>query len=130
MAKEREKVEDEAAAKVKVEEAGNGRKNIHQPAFKVTIYCEYCGKRNHTAANCWKKQKDDKKQQEDWNAKQQGQPGNPKPSPQPTPKPARKPAPNSLLWQHLKRKEATKRRGSCCPSTSIFSSNARSTGSH
>ena len=29
MAKEKEKVEEEAAAKVKVEEAGNGRKNIH-----------------------------------------------------------------------------------------------------
>ena len=68
------------------------------PAFKVTIYCEYCGKRNHAASNCWKKQKDDKKQQEDWNAKQQapqqGQPVNPKPGAQPFPKPAPKPAPS------------------------------------
>ena len=68
------------------------------PAFKVTIYCEYCGKRNHAASNCWKKQNDDKKQQEDWNAQQQapqqGKPVNPKPGAQPFPKPAPKPAPS------------------------------------
>ena len=77
------------------------------PAFKVTIYCEYCGKRNHAASNCWKKQKDDKKQQEGWDAQQQaqqqGQPGNrklgaqpfwkPAPKPAPVPKPAPNPAP-------------------------------------
>ena len=38
--------------------------------------------------------------------------------------------PIPLLWQHLKRKEAIKRRGSCCPWRSTFSSNARSTGFH
>ena len=74
------------------------------PAFKVTIYCKYCGKRNHAASNCWRKQKDDKKQQEGWDAQQQaqqqGQPGNPKPgaqpflTPGPKPAPVPKPAPN------------------------------------
>ena len=68
------------------------------PAFKVTIYCEYCGKRNHAVSNCWKKQKDEKKQQEDWNAQQQaphqGQPVNPKPAAKPFGKPAPKPAPS------------------------------------
>ena len=79
------------------------------PALKITIYCEDCGKRNHAASNCWKKQKDDKKQQ-DLHRTQHRIP---------------------LLWQqHLKRKEATKRRGSCCPWRSTFSSSARSTGVH
>ena len=68
------------------------------PAIKVTIYCEYCGKRNHTVSNCWKKQKDDKKGQEDCNAQQQApqqdRPVNPKPGAQPFPKPAPKPAPS------------------------------------
>ena len=43
------------------------------PAFKVTIYCEYCGKENDAALNCWKKRKYDTKQQEGWDAQQQAQ---------------------------------------------------------
>ena len=35
MAKEKEKVKDEAAAKAKVEEAGNGRKRIHHLLSKL-----------------------------------------------------------------------------------------------
>ena len=72
------------------------------PAFKVTIHCGYRGKSNHAASNCWKKQKDDKKQQEDCNAQEQGQPVNPKPAAQPFPKlapkppPAPSPAPNAV----------------------------------
>ena len=68
------------------------------PAFKVTIYCEYCGRRNHAASNCWRKQKDDKRPQEDWNAQQQaprqGQPFSPIPAAQPFQKPVPKPAPS------------------------------------
>ena len=62
MAKEKEKVEDEAAAKPKVEEARNGRKNIHHLVSKLPSTANTVEKRNHAASNCWKKQKDDKKQ--------------------------------------------------------------------
>ena len=106
------------------------------PASKVTIYYEYCGTRNQTTPNCWKKQKDDKKQQKDWNAQSQGQSVNPKPSAHQILKRAliaattAKPAPNPAPVAAPGKEGRNQKRGRCCPSRSIFSSNVRRTGFH
>ena len=140
MAREKEKVEDEAAAKAKVEEAGNGRKNIHRllpslPSTANTVKKETTQRRT---ARRSKRMTRNTKKTGMHNSKHHSKVN------LVTPSRARShfrslPRRQHLcqnqhripvLWQHLKRKEAIKRRGSCCPWRSTFSSNARSTAFH
>ena len=65
MAKEKEKVSGGGGGKGKGGRGWQWTQEHPPPAFKVTICCEYCGKRNQAASNRRKKQKDDKKYQED-----------------------------------------------------------------
>ena len=140
MAKEREKVEGEAVAKAKAEEAGNKRKNIlhllsRLPSAANTV--EKGTTQRRTVGRSKKMTRNNKKTGMH-NSKHHSKVNLLTPS---------RPRSNFrslrrslhlhrsqhrilLLWQHLKRKEATKRRGSCCPWRSTFSSNARSTGFH
>ena len=130
MAKAKEKVEDKEAAKAKVDKVGNGLKNIHHllsrlPSIANTV--EEGTTQRRTAARSKRMTRNNKKTGMH-NSKHHSKVN------LSTPSRVRSCLRNQhripLLWQHLKRKEATKRRGSCCPWRSTFSSNARSTGFH
>ena len=141
MAKEKEKVEGEAVAKAKVEEASNGRKNIlhllsRLPSTANTV--QKGTKQRRTVVRSKRMTRNNKKT-EMHNSKHHSKVNLLTPS---WPRSNFRSLRRSLhlhrsqhriplLWQqHLKRKEATKRRGSCCPWRSTFSSSARSTGFH
>ena len=137
MEKEREKVEDEAAAKAKVEGAANGRKNIHHllsrlPSTANTVEKETTQRQS---AGRGKRMTRNNKKTEMHNSKHNSKVN------LATPSRARSHFTSlrrsqhlcrnqhqiPLLWQHLKRKEARKRRGSCCLCRSTVSSNYTTT---
>ena len=140
MAKEKEKVEDEAAAKAKVEEAGNGCKNIlhllsrllstANTVEKGTTQRRTVGKSKRMTRNNKKTGMHNSKHHSKVNLLTPSWPRGHFRSLRRSLHLHRSQHRIPLLWQHVKRKEATKRRGSCCPWRSTFSSNARSTGFH
>ena len=107
MAKEKEKAQDKAAAKAKVEEAGNGRKNIHHLLSKVPSTANTVEKettQRRTAGRSRTMTRSNKKagmQNSKHNSKvnlARPSPGEqpfprPAPKPPPVPKPAPSPAP-------------------------------------
>ena len=146
MTKEKGKVKDEAAAKAKVEGAGNERKNIRHllsrlPSTANTV--EKGTKQRRTAGRSKRMTRNNKKTRMH-NTKHHSKVNLSTPSRVCSHFGSLRRSPHlhrsqhlcrdqhriPLLWQHLKGKEAIKRRGSCFPWGSTFSSNARSTGFH
>ena len=97
MAKKKEKVEDKVAAKAKVEEAGNGRKNMYHLFSRLPSTANTVGKGTtqlRTAGRSKRMTRNNKKTGMQ-NSKQHSKVNlDPKPGAQPFPKPAPKPAPS------------------------------------
>ena len=134
------KGQGEAAAKAKVEEAGNGRKNIlhllsrlpstANTVEKGTTQRRIVGRSKRMTRNNKKTGMHNTKHHRKVNLLTTSRPRSRFRSLRRSVHLHRSQHRIPLLWQHLKRKEATKRRGSCCPWRSPFSSNARSTEFH
>ena len=146
VAKQKEKVQDEAAAKAKVEEAGTGCKNIHHLLSRLPATANTVGKettQRQTVGRSKSMTRNNKKTGMH-NSKHHCKVNLATPSRarshfrslrrsqhlRQSQHLCRNQHRIPLLWQHLKRKEARKRRGSCCPRRSTFPNNARRTGFH